>query len=163
MSRGYPSMTALLGLLAVAGYQNRDKIAELLGGLGKEPPTPAGQGTAQVGQGASPAGRTDIPSGLGGLLGGAGAGGVGGLIASGLNELVDHFTRNGHGEAAQSWVNQGPNRDLPSSDLEKAIGPDVLATLAQQTGLSRDELLARLSRELPNAIDRYSPDGRVPA
>ena len=27
MSRGFPSMTALLGLLAVAGYQNRDKIA----------------------------------------------------------------------------------------------------------------------------------------
>ena len=30
MSRGYPSLTALLGLLAIAGYQNRDKIAELL-------------------------------------------------------------------------------------------------------------------------------------
>ncbi len=30
MSRGYPSMTALLGLLAIAGYQNRDKIAEWL-------------------------------------------------------------------------------------------------------------------------------------
>jgi len=28
MSRGYPSMTALLALLAIAGYQNRDKIAE---------------------------------------------------------------------------------------------------------------------------------------
>ena len=35
MSRGFPSMTALLGLLAIAGYQNRDKIAEMLGGLGK--------------------------------------------------------------------------------------------------------------------------------
>lgn len=32
MSSGFPSMTALLGLLAVAGYQNRDKIAEWLGG-----------------------------------------------------------------------------------------------------------------------------------
>jgi hypothetical protein len=30
MSRGYPSMTALLALLAMAGYQNRDKIAEWL-------------------------------------------------------------------------------------------------------------------------------------
>ena len=26
MSRGFPSMTALLGLLAFAGYQHRDKI-----------------------------------------------------------------------------------------------------------------------------------------
>ena len=32
MSRGMPSMTALLGLLALAGYQNRDKIAEMLKG-----------------------------------------------------------------------------------------------------------------------------------
>ena len=30
MSRGMPSMMALLGLLAVAGYQNRDKISEML-------------------------------------------------------------------------------------------------------------------------------------
>ena len=32
MSRGMPSMTALLSLLALAGYQNRDKLAELLKG-----------------------------------------------------------------------------------------------------------------------------------
>jgi len=30
MTRGMPSMTALLGLLAIAGYQIRDKLAELL-------------------------------------------------------------------------------------------------------------------------------------
>jgi uncharacterized protein YidB (DUF937 family) len=30
-----PSMVALLGLLAVAGYQNRDKIAEMLGKQGQ--------------------------------------------------------------------------------------------------------------------------------
>ena len=35
MSRGMPSMVALLGLLAVAGYQNRDKIAEVLRGPSK--------------------------------------------------------------------------------------------------------------------------------
>ena len=42
MSRGFPSMTALLGLLAIAGYQNRDKIADMLGGLNK--PGSPGQG-----------------------------------------------------------------------------------------------------------------------
>src|SRR5258705_13762870 len=29
MSRGMPSMTALLGMLALAGYQNRDKLMEM--------------------------------------------------------------------------------------------------------------------------------------
>ena len=35
-------------------------------------------------------------------------------------------------------------------------------TLAKQTGLSRNELLARLSRELPDAVDKYTPQGRLP-
>jgi uncharacterized protein YidB (DUF937 family) len=38
----------------------------------------------------------------------------------------------------------------------------VLAALEQQTGLSQEELLARLSRELPTAVDQYTPDGRLP-
>lgn len=56
----------------------------------------------------------------------------------------------------------GPNRNVAPRDLEQAIGPDVLEELEQQTGLSRDELLTRLSRELPNAVDQYTPNGRVP-
>ena len=43
MSRGLPSMTALLGLLAIAGYQNRDKIAEMLGGGGRISLEPTGK------------------------------------------------------------------------------------------------------------------------
>ena len=48
MSRGFPSMTALLGLLAIAGYQNRDKIAEVISGLGKGAPAPGGLGGSLV-------------------------------------------------------------------------------------------------------------------
>jgi hypothetical protein len=41
MGRGMPSMTALLGLLAIAGYQYRDKLAELLRGPGSGSLEPA--------------------------------------------------------------------------------------------------------------------------
>ncbi len=61
-----------------------------------------------------------------------------------------------------SWVGTGPNRTVAPHDLEQAIGPDVLEDLMEQTGLPRDELLARLSRELPNAVDQYTPHGRLP-
>ncbi|MGU3330286.1 YidB family protein [Methylobacterium mesophilicum] len=165
MSKGYPSMTALLGLLAVAGYQSRDKLAELLKGHdhGTSPAqVPSVPKTAPTGTGTTGTGGLENFSGLAGLLGGAGTGGVGGLIASGLSELVDHFTKSGHGETATSWINHGTNRDLPEADLERAIGPETLDHLTRQTGLSRAALLARLSRELPSAIDRYSPDGRLP-
>jgi len=152
MSRGMPSMVALLGLLAAAGYQNRDKIAEFLGGLKQQPggePGPANSSRAQGG----------TLGNLGGLLGGAG---IGSVLSSGLRDLVEHFTQNGQGEAADSWVRPGPNQALGPAQLEQAIGPDVLSTLVQQTGLSREELLSRLTRELPAAVDKFTPDGRLP-
>ncbi|MFG5117494.1 YidB family protein [Methylorubrum sp. POS3] len=161
MSKGYPSMTALLGLLAVAGYQNRDKIAEWLGSQTKGAPHAPDLDRAPTTV-PSAATVSDRPSSLDGLLGGLGSGGVGGLIAGGLSELVDHFTRGGHGETAKSWIDHGDNRAMDESQLERAIGSETLDHLTQQTGLSRAALLARLSRELPSAIDRYSPDGRLP-
>ena len=63
---------------------------------------------------------------------------------------------------AESWVGTGPNKQVTPAQLEQAIGPEVLATLSKQTGLSRDELLARLSRELPAAVDKYTPHGLLP-
>src|SRR5215203_5392889 len=96
MSRGFPSLTALLGVLAIAGYQNRDKLAEMLSGK----------------QGAS--GSAPGQSGLGGLLGqlstGLGAGGVGGLLSGGIGELVERFKQNGHTDTVDSWVGTGPNK-----------------------------------------------------
>jgi uncharacterized protein YidB (DUF937 family) len=143
-SRGFPSMTALLALLAIAGYQNRDKIADMLGkGRQGEPGAP-GQ------------------NGLGGLLGQLGGASAGGMLSGGLGELLDRFKQNGQGETAESWVGTGPNKQIAPSQLEQAIGPDVLDTLSQQTGLSREELLARLARELPDAVDKYTPQGRLP-
>jgi hypothetical protein len=41
-------MTALLGLLAVAGFQNREKIAEMLRGLGRAIPALRTKGTSKV-------------------------------------------------------------------------------------------------------------------
>jgi uncharacterized protein YidB (DUF937 family) len=167
MSRGFPSMTALLGLIAIAGYQNRDKLAELLRGAGGPSPNAPG-GPGQIGQQGSglggPLGQQQ--GGLGGLLGslgGAGAaGGLGGLLGGGLGELVERFKQAGHGDVADSWVGSGPNRQVAPDDLENAIGPDVLEDLTRQTGLSREEILQRLSRDLPDAVDKYTPEGRLP-
>ena len=166
MSRGFPSMTALLGLLAVAGYQNRDKIAEMLRGAGSGNPGAPGQGGQQGGLG-------DLLGNLGGGLGTSGQGGTGGLggllgslggggLGGGLGELMDSFKQQGQGDVAESWVGTGPNKPIAPDQLEQAIGPDVLATLTQHTGLSREELLSRLSTTLPEVVDKSTPDGRLP-
>jgi uncharacterized protein YidB (DUF937 family) len=95
MARGFPSMTALLGLLAIAGYQNRDKIIEVLNGMSKSG-TPAGQG-----------GTGGLLEKLRGTLGGASAGSI---LSGGLGELIDRFKKNGQGDTAESWVKTGPNK-----------------------------------------------------
>jgi len=142
-------MTALLGLLAIAGYQNRDKLAEMIGGA--FPKSAAGS---------TPGGPQ---SGVGGVLEGVKGTSVGGLLGGGLGELLDRFKQAGQGDVAESWVGHGPNKEVAPPQLERAIGPDVLASLSQQTGLSREDILARLSRELPKAVDQYTPEGRLPS
>jgi len=145
-------MTALLGLLAVAGYQNRDKIKEMLGGLTQSPSGQTGGGS-QGSQGGGALGN------LGGLLSGAS---VGSVLSGGLRDLIERFKQNGQGTAVDSWVKTGPNQPVGPEQLQQAIGPEVLNTLSQQTGLSREELLSRLTRELPAAVDKFTPDGRLP-
>src|ERR1700747_360650 len=151
MSRGYSSMTALLGLLAIAGYQNRDKITEWLKNAQSKMDSPP--------RGSSGGGGGSLPGNLGGALAGKS---IGDLLSNGLHDLVDSFKQAGHGEAADSWVGHGSNKQIGPPDLEKVIGPDVLATLSQQTGLTREEILSRLSRNLPDAVDKYTPQGRIP-
>ncbi|QOG22995.1 YidB family protein [Bradyrhizobium sp. SEMIA] len=149
MSRGMPSMTALLGLLAIAGYQNRDKLAEFLKG--------PGSGSLEPANAQQPLGG--LLSNLTGMLSGAG---VGGLLQGGIGELLEKFNQNGHGDEARSWVSSGPNKEISPPQLREAIGPDVLDKLEKETGLSQEEILGRLSRELPQAIDKYTPEGRLP-
>jgi uncharacterized protein YidB (DUF937 family) len=147
MARGLPSMTALLGMLAIAGYQNRDKISEILKG------TSAGNGSQQ-----------GLPSGLGRFLGGLGGNtSGGGLLGGGLSALLEAFRQNGHADTADSWVSMGPNKPVESTQIRQAIGPEVLGDLAQRTGLSEEEILSRLSKRLPDAVDRYTPEGKLPS
>lgn len=145
-------MVALLGLLAVAGYQNRDKLGGLLNGLGNQsdPNNPNRQS----------GGLGDLLGGLGGALGGATSGSV---VSGGLGDLVDRFRQSGHGDKADSWINAGAtNAEVAPADLETTLGEDTIAELTQKTGLSRSELLERLSRTLPEAVNQLTPQGRLP-
>ncbi|WP_430256942.1 YidB family protein [Neorhizobium sp. DAR64872/K0K18] len=159
------ALKALLGVLAVAGYQNRDKIGELLKGI-RSPSTTSPDGQPQ----SSGGGLGDL---LGSLTGGEGGGGLGGLgdllkgglgggLAGGLGDLLRQFESKGHGETANSWVHPGENRPVTNGQLSEALGTDTIDDLSSRTGLSTEEILSRLSRSLPTAVNDLTPDGRVP-
>ena len=165
MQRG--PLKALLATLAVAGYQNRDKIAEILKGMAERPrqapgapPQAPGEAATEDAASARPAsGLDDI---MDKLRGGLATGGLGSILNGGLNDLLDQFRQTGQAKKAESWVNTGANEPIDDNELHAALGPDVVRDVAEKTGLTEAEVLRRLSRNLPDAVDGLTPDGTVP-
>jgi uncharacterized protein YidB (DUF937 family) len=100
-----------------------------------------------------------LAGGLGGLLAGGAAGGA---LTGGLGDLMKQLQQGGLGDAANSWVGSGSNKQVSPGDLSKALGADQLEQLSSQSGMSRDELLQGLSQYLPQVVDHLTPNGRLP-
>jgi uncharacterized protein YidB (DUF937 family) len=163
-----PMTMAILALLAY-------KAVKHIGGS-------SSTATAAPAPAPAPGGSMGLPGGLGGSLGGGLSGGLSGLgdvlkgplggilagsaagsvISGGLGDLLKQFQQNGHGDTANSWVSQGPNKQISSGDLASALGADQIDNLMSQSGLSRQELLDGLSQHLPEVINHLTPDGRLP-
>ncbi|MGB3864245.1 MAG: YidB family protein [Xanthobacteraceae bacterium] len=121
---------------------------------------PGGLGSILGGGNSSGGGLGDLlKGGLGGLLAGGAAGSI---LSGGIGDLLKQFQQNGHGETADSWVAPGPNKQISPGDLANALGADQISALTSQTGMGRDELLSELSRYLPEVIDEFTPNGRLP-
>jgi uncharacterized protein YidB (DUF937 family) len=147
-----PIVKALMMLLAAKAYQHHRS--------GQQGGSPGGGlGGMLGGQGGDLGG---MPGGLGGLLGGLLGGGGGHAGGGGLGGLLDQFRQNGYGDHVESWVGTGQNRRIAPDELSRALDPQALDELEQQTGLPRQQLLSELSDELPDAVDQFTPDGRIP-
>lgn len=83
-------------------------------------------------------------------------------MSGGLGGLFDRFQQNGHGKTVNSWISTGVNEPIEETQLEQALGSDVIKDLTQRTGLPKQELLARLSCELPTAVNELTPSGKLP-
>jgi len=154
-----PLTLAILGLLAFKA------VKHLTGGQPGATPAPAPSPSPKAASASQPGDATGgnlgdlLKGGLGGLLAGGAAGSV---ISGGLGDLLKQFQQSGHGETANSWVSQGPNKQISSGDLAGALGGDQIQHLMSQSGLSRQELLDGLSRYLPDVVNHLTPDGRLP-
>jgi uncharacterized protein YidB (DUF937 family) len=87
--------------------------------------------------------------------------GAGGLLG-GLGGLVDKLQKGGLGDAINSWIGGGQNKPVSPGQLGSALGPDIIKTLAQRSGMSEEELTKALSQVLPGLVDNLTPHGRLP-
>ncbi|MEU9154514.1 YidB family protein [Streptomyces sp. NPDC048417] len=114
----------------------------------------------------------DLESMLGSLLGGdgKGAGLLGVLIGSlshgqgggSLGGLLDSLARSGLTAQKDSWVGTGTNQPVTADQIQQALPDDTLQQVAEQAGVSPRKAADRIARELPQVVDRLTPEGEVP-
>jgi uncharacterized protein YidB (DUF937 family) len=87
---------------------------------------------------------------------------IGMLAGGGLDGLVRSFQQKGLGDLIGSWVSTGKNLPVSADQIAKALGPDQLGRLAQQSGLDVGSVAGQLSSILPGLVDKLTPSGTLP-
>lgn len=100
---------------------------------------------------------------LGGIVGGEMVSVVNGLIQKhgGVQGIISQFEQQGFGATVKSWVGTGDNQPITADQVHKTFGADILQQLGAKIGLSSQDLAAKLSTVLPQAIDKLTPGGVV--
>jgi uncharacterized protein YidB (DUF937 family) len=86
---------------------------------------------------------------------------VGGLLG-GLGGLLNKLEQGGLTNQTKSWVGTGQNQPVSPGQLGSALGPNIIKTLSQMTGVSEDQLTKTLSQGIPVIINTLTPNGRLP-
>lgn len=104
---------------------------------------------------------------LGGLLGGGagGASGGGGGGSNPLGGLMDMITKSGlvNQEQLDSWVGKGDNQPLSADQVKQAVPDETLDKVAEEQHVSRDEVAQQVAQQLPQVVDKLTPEGQVPS
>jgi uncharacterized protein YidB (DUF937 family) len=61
-----------------------------------------------------------------------------------------------------SWIGNGQNLPVSGADIKKAVNPQQLARVAQQQGVSPEQLCEQVAQVLPEIVDKATPNGQVP-
>ncbi|MBK7105378.1 MAG: DUF937 domain-containing protein [Ignavibacteriae bacterium] len=80
----------------------------------------------------------------------------------GLGGLVSQFASKGLGDIIGSWVSTGENKAIAPDQLQNALGSDTVKDIASKLGMDQNSVLSQLSNLLPQAVDKLTPDGKVP-
>ena len=98
-----------------------------------------------------------LVSALSGLAGGNSNDG-GGLD---IGSILGKMQSGGMGDVAASWLGDGDNEEVSSSQITDIFGSDKISEFASKLGLSEDEAVGGLRDALPNMVDKASSGGSI--
>jgi uncharacterized protein YidB (DUF937 family) len=86
-----------------------------------------------------------------------GTGGQGGLSA-----VVAKLEQAGFGQQVRSWIGNGQNLPISADQLRQVLGNDTVRQIAAKYNIPIDQVAEVLAHQLPVAVDKASPDGKLP-
>jgi uncharacterized protein YidB (DUF937 family) len=98
---------------------------------------------------------------LGGVVGAEMATVVNGLIEKhgGVQGIIAQLEQQGLGSTVRSWVGSGANQAITPDQIHQAFGSDAVKQIAARLNMTPEDLAAKLSQVLPQAIDKLTPGG----
>jgi uncharacterized protein YidB (DUF937 family) len=101
---------------------------------------------------------------LGGIIGAEGLSLVKDYLEKhgGVQGVVAEFEKTGFGQQAKSWVSTGPNLPIKPEQIQQALGSEKVKEMAAKFGIPMDKVNDLLAKYLPTAIDKATPEGKLP-
>jgi uncharacterized protein YidB (DUF937 family) len=80
----------------------------------------------------------------------------------GLSAIVAKLQQAGLGDQVKSWLGNGQNLPITAQQLQEVLGSDAVRQLAAKYNIPVDQITQILAQQIPNAVDKASPDGKLP-
>jgi uncharacterized protein YidB (DUF937 family) len=80
----------------------------------------------------------------------------------GMQGILSKLQASGMDKQVMSWIGHGQNEPVSGADIKNVVDPQQLSQVAQQSGMSQDEVADHVAQALPEAVDKATPCGAVP-
>jgi uncharacterized protein YidB (DUF937 family) len=79
-----------------------------------------------------------------------------------LSAIVAKLEQAGFGKQVKSWIGTGENLPITADQLRQVLGNDTVRQIAAKYNIPIDQVAEVLAHQLPVAVDKASPDGKLP-
>ena len=78
-----------------------------------------------------------------------------------VSGVLQQLNASGFGAQVNSWLGNGPNQPLTVEQIHSALGNQKVQEIARSLGIPADKLAELLAKNLPQAVDKASPNGEL--